>query len=377
MRPQAPVLVVGAGIAGLAAALALARRGFEVRLCEQAERLEEVGAGIQLSPNALRVLNRLAILPALRRSGVEATQVSLRDLRDGRVLARVPVRGDDGTPYLSIRRAALQSALVEAVRNEPSVRLDLGTELVGLEKQETMAIASLGSPSGEEVVVAPVLIAADGVRSRVGECLGAAAARASGDIAWRATVENAGQPIDGIEAWLGPACHAVAYPVDGGRAINVVVVLAERRGDPRNALRKADARLRQLVESGAPPMPWPLAVADRRRQADDPPGVLLIGDAAHAMLPYAAQGAALAIEDAFVAAFHLREAEDAVTAWRRFEAERRPRWDRVRRRVGFHRLIYHLPRPFDFGRNIAMRMRSDASLAADLTWLYDWRPPKL
>jgi salicylate hydroxylase len=375
VRPGEPVLVVGAGIAGLTTALALGRHGFAVEVFERAERLEEIGAGIQISPNALRVLDRLGLLGALRECGVEAETVSLRDLRSGRQLASVPVRGRDGTPYLSVLRSDLQHVLLAAVRETPAIRLNLGAELVAARRKGQETVLHFSGPSGREAGGRTV-IAADGVRSKLADAFGHAVPAPSGDAAWRLTIEADGESPGGIVAWLGPSRHVVAYPVDRRRRVNVVVVVPAGVDRPRTALVGSDGLPGRVAEAFGAATAWPLATCDRRRRPGDPEGLLLIGDAAHAMLPYAAQGAALAVEDGFVAATCLAQSADAASAWRRFEALRRPRWEKVQRRVAFHRLVYHLPQPLAAARNAVLRRRSEASLARDLAWLYDWEPPE-
>ncbi|GGD90576.1 salicylate hydroxylase [Aureimonas endophytica] len=377
MRASRPILVVGAGIAGLTAALALARRRLEVRLVERAGQLEEVGAGLQLSPNALRVLDRLDVLPAVRRAAVAAEAVTLLDLPSGRTIARVPVTSRDGTAYLSLMRADLQAALLAAVLDTPEIRLDLGHELRALRKDGGETVVTLGrNGTGDEDIAADAIVAADGVRSTLGRLAGKPAEVPTGHAAWRMMVETAGAPApSGIRAWLGQDMHAVAYPVAGGRRSNLVII---RRSED-DGIVPPDARLapalRDLVERGELHGVWPLASAERLHEASDPAGLVFIGDAAHAMPPYAAQGAALAIEDGFVLAHHLAEAADTAEAIRRFAADREARWRKVRQRVAFHRRVYHLAPPLAYARDLALRLRSPAALAADLAWLYDWRPP--
>ncbi|WP_152045717.1 FAD-dependent monooxygenase [Aureimonas psammosilenae] len=375
MYPTSPVLVVGAGISGLTAALAFAKRGFSVQLLERAGKLEEVGAGLQLSPNALRVLQRLDVLPAIRCHAVEADAVTLADFTSGRELARVPVKGRDGIGYLSILRAHLQAALAEAVAAEPLIDLRLGCEITALRSEGAKATLTVRRQDGViENAQAEVLVAADGVRSSVGGLLGHVPAKPSGDVAWRMLVDQlAGS---GIRAWLGAGIHAVAYPVDAGRRTNLVVVLPEARSDLQEATRRAEPELRRLVAAARDPSCWPLSTADRVRRTGDPQGLLLVGDAAHAMLPYAAQGAAMAIEDGYVAAWCLSAEKDPLAAWRRFETMRRERWSKVRKRVAFHRFVYHLPKPISRFRDLALALRTPARNAADLAWLYDWEPPE-
>ncbi|MCQ8782709.1 FAD-dependent monooxygenase [Mangrovibrevibacter kandeliae] len=379
----APVVVVGAGIAGLGVSLALARRGLHVSLFERAPVLDEVGAGLQLSPNALRVLAELGLLAAASASAVEARAVTLRGWRSGRTIARVPVGGSDGTPYLSVHRADLQRSLVAAVLQEPRITLTLGTTLRGCRPVAAGHALAFETAGGEQTVEASVVVGADGVNSRLAASLGLAPPQDTGLTAWRMTVSapSAGA-TGGIEAWLGASAHAVAYPIRAGQAINVVVLghrEAGTAGEPRaEALAKVegwDPRLIGMLRGAGEVSRWPLLTVPPARRWHAAPGILLIGDAAHAMPPFAAQGAALALEDASVAAQLLAGSASAAQAFDRFESLRRPRVDRVRARVAFHRRIYHLPFPFSLGRDMALRLRSAERLGTDLAWLYDWHPP--
>ncbi|MBO0904755.1 FAD-dependent monooxygenase [Jiella sonneratiae] len=398
MTPR--IAIAGAGIAGLTAALCLSRLGIASSVLERSETLDEVGAGLQLSPNALSVLDELDLLPPLRAAGVAADLVELRSGRSGRTIAEVPVRSKDGTPYLSIHRADLQAVLVAAVKSDPKITLRLGAEVA------TVATVAGGLDIGlaaGETIGAALLVGADGVRSAVARRFGLAPAQPTGTTAWRTTVaadpkgpgpagsgtgREAGTPPARITAWLGPRRHAVAYPVRAGTLRNLVLVT--RSGDgPKDAAALLggfalggfahwDPRLVRLIGAAAPPTPWPLFSAPAARPFVLGDGrVVLIGDAAHAMAPYAAQGAGMAIEDAAVLAAALATEASPAAAARRYEAARRPRIDRVRRRVGFHRLVYHLPPPFSLGRNAVLGLRPAEALRADLAWLYDWRSPKL
>ncbi|WAJ30753.1 FAD-dependent monooxygenase [Antarcticirhabdus aurantiaca] len=384
MRPdERPVAVTGAGIAGLTAAIALARFGFAVDIYERAEALAEVGAGLQLSPNALRVLDRLGLLDALSRRAVAARSVTLRRFNSGRPIAEVPVQGSDGTPYLSLHRGALQAVLIEAATAEPRIRLHLGQSLASVsERADGVELAFADGACAQ----ARCLVAADGVRSQVARAAGFADPSPTGTIAWRTTipVRNGIAAPAGIDAWLGPRRHAVAYPIESGAAVNLVLIdqeVARAEGDPvRHLLRRFsgwDLKLLDWIEAAASPTPWPILSVDAARPYRVGASTLLIGDAAHAMPPYAAQGAALAVEDAFVCAAMLASRPSVEAAFAAFEAERRPRVDAVRRRVAFHRFVYHLPRPASLARDAVLALQPKASLARGLGWLYDWTPPDI
>lgn len=389
MQPSSRILVVGAGIGGLTAALAFARAGFGVDVIERAEGLQEAGAGLQLSPNALSVLRQLALDPADLR-GVAADRVTLRSGASGRPIARVPVIASDGTAYLSLHRADLQAALLAAVRRQPGIALALGTECTGFRTEGAgLALAFVDRRGETSERRAEVVVAADGVNSAIARHLGRPPAQPSGDVAWRMTVANGDsasvKAAGGIEAWLGPARHAVAYPVRAGHETNLVLIgpAADVAGDLAGSATKQqllqrfagwDPRLLALIEAAGPATAWPLSTRRPVRASGDPPGLFLIGDAAHAMLPYAAQGAAMAIEDAWAAAQTLAGAATLAEAQQAFAAERDPRIAKVLQRVAFHRRVYHLPFPFSLARDLALRLRSEASLSRDLAWLYDWRP---
>ena len=224
------IVIAGGGIAGLTAALCLARVGLASTIYERASELSEVGAGLQLSPNALSVMDRLGLLPALQEVGVAANHVSLKHGASGRTIAEVPVHAGDGTPYLSLHRADLQAVLLQAVACEPKISLRLGAEIVGVRPGEDAV--DFGLANGGGTVVADILIAADGVRSTVVRQLGLAPAAPTGTTAWRTTIETEGEAgsVAGIRAWLGPKRHAIAYPIRAGRAVNLVLIARSEEG---------------------------------------------------------------------------------------------------------------------------------------------------
>ncbi|KNY17030.1 salicylate hydroxylase [Shinella sp. SUS2] len=378
--------IVGAGIAGLTAALALARKGIAVHVLEQAPALEEVGAGLQLSPNASRILADLGLLDALAARWSEPDHILLSSGHMLAPLASVPAgaaaRKRWGAPYGVLHRASLQAVLADAVSREPLCTLTTGRRIDTAE--DALAIAP-----------ADVVIAADGVWSALRKAVpGALPARYSGTIAWRFLVPYGAAPPflnpRTVTAFLGPQAHLVAYPLAEAQAFNVVALHAHgqtpaagwsRTGDAAARTRLLDAfsrwhaDIRQMLAEARGPLMWPLfecpdgAWTDGRK-------LVLIGDAAHAMTPFAAQGAAMAIEDAALLAYRLARTSDMAQALRQFEATRRERVASVRRRGAFNRFAYHARGPIALGRNLVLSLRGPESLAADLDWLYGYRTPE-
>ncbi|WP_279483051.1 FAD-dependent oxidoreductase [Aureimonas sp. SK2] len=365
-------IVVGAGIAGLTTALALASRGWSVRVHERADGLDPVGAGIQLSPNALDVLDRLGV--AIGSVGVAADSVVLRDGPSGRRIATVPVESSDGRGYRVLHRADLQRVLLDAVRSAPGIAMHLGRTFASLGDGSSGIRAVFETAAGPVHDEADLLIAADGVRSAVASHFRLQPPRPSGAVALRysSTADPGESPSAAIEAWLGARRHAVRYRIDEAGRENIVIIVPE--SDPTlGPVLGWDPRLAASIERARPLGSWPLSTVEPRWRAPGHRPVAFVGDAAHAMLPYAAQGAAMAIEDAFVLAACLGASPSRAKALARYEALRAPRLGKVLQRVAFHRRVYHLPRPLSLARDAALALRSPASLRRDLAWLYDWR----
>jgi salicylate hydroxylase len=377
--------IVGAGIAGLTAALALARTGISVRILEQAAFLDDVGAGLQLSPNASRILADLGLLDALRARWSEPDLILLASGRSLSPLASVPVgpaaRARWGAPYAVLHRAALQGVLADAVRGTPGCTLTTG------ERIESVEDALRAAP-------ADIVIGADGVWSRMRHAVsGAPAARYSGSIAWRFLVPFARAPAflnpRTVTAFLGPKAHLVAYPLAENESFNVVAIHQRADAPPEGWSRTADAEgkarlaaaftgwhadISHLLDAARDPLMWPLHECRDGRWTDGRK-IVLIGDAAHAMTPFAAQGAAMAIEDAALLAALLAGDADVSQALGRFESIRRERVAKVRRRGALNRFAYHARGPLALARNLVLASRSPQSLAADLDWLYGYSTP--
>lgn len=395
------VVIAGAGIAGLTAALALGERGYVVQLFEQSQRLEAVGAGLQLSPNATRLLHELGVLDRLRCAAVQPEAVVLKDAATLRELARVPLGQAAerrwGAPYLVAHRADLQSALSGRVAEFPNITLAMGAHVSGVATGGHGVTATLETNGRTVQSQGFLLIGADGVWSSVrtafDRSIGAASQRSrfSGELAWRTTVaadSAAGQAFaavgatDSVTTFLHPGFHMVAYPVSKGHAYNLVAFtrgerIAEGwsgRADPgilASAMHGTAVGLARLAETAAPWLTWPLHTVEHRLPWTMPAGIALIGDAAHAMTPFAAQGAAMAIEDASTLAACLADFPGdpprALVVW---EKLRRQRIARVARRGELNHLAWHAAGPVAIARNLFLKMRSADRLAADLDWLY-------
>ena len=373
------IAVAGAGIAGLTAAIALAERGFDVEVYERAADLEEVGAGIQLSPNAMAVLDRLGLATEIAPSLVEPQAIEIYDAAHGVRLTRIPLgetaRRRYGSPYCVVHRADLQATLLAVARTRERIVLELGAEVENARAIER----GMGFDAGVRTVSTDVLVAADGVHSALRTAyFGRPAAQRVGRTAWRAELPMTEVPDivprDCTGLWLAPGAHLVHYPVQAGRRLNVVLIATGDTAEPPVApFGPLGSRLIELVPSWTR---WPLWTVDPAEPWARGPAVL-IGDAAHAMLPTAAQGGAQAIEDAWTLAELLAERPtDPIAALEAFERMRRPRVERVVRAAQNNLLIYGLRGVPAFARNSVLKALPANLHLARLDWLYAWHPGK-
>ena len=389
------VVVAGAGVAGLTAALALAARGFGVRIYERSPVLQEVGAGLQLSPNATRILDGLGVLDHVMPMAVRPEAVVLRDAATLIERARVPLGNHAerrwNAPYLVVHRADLQKALLTRVAQVPEITLATGTAVTSAAPRAgTLAISIEKDGTGSETE-AELFVAADGVWSSNRRLVGPGErSRFSGELAWRTTIaldSEAGQQFEAIAStdcvttFLHSGFHMVAYPVRAGSAINLVAftpgkAIAEQwsgEADPddlKRAMRGTAPALLRLVDVAGTWTIWPLHTVDASKPWTTE-RMALIGDAAHAMTPFAAQGAAMAIEDAYTLAAALASAAP-LGEW---EAARKQRVSKVARRGALNHLAWHAAGPVALARNLFLKTRSPQGLAADMDWLYGWTPP--
>lgn len=387
------IVIAGGGIAGLTTALALSRIGCSVTLCERRAEFSDVGAGIQIAPNAGRVLAALGLDDAMERAATEPKAIHILGGTSHNINIAIPTarfRERFGAPYRVIHRTDLQSLLADAVR-EAGVDMRFGTEVMDAGRGDLGVTVETRTDGKASRHHAAALVAADGVWSRLRKRLRQDAGDATplGRSVWRAMVPADKVlefiPPETVGLWLVPNAHAVCYPVSGGETLNLVVIVDERwdhqgwshADDGAGLKRRAvtwPADLQRLIELSTN---WRKFAA----ATTDPAGVwsdgrlALVGDAAHAMPPFLAQGAAMAIEDAWVLADHLRDTDDVAEAFRRYEDARKPRVRRVARESDRAGSIYEMSGGMALARDLALSIGRKRLVAARYDWIYAWRPP--
>lgn len=394
MHRSRTVAVAGAGIGGLATALALAREGFRVVVAERAPYLSEAGAGIQIAPNAGRILADLGLDSAIAAVAAEPEAIDIRAGRSGRRIVSMPLgarltkRG--GIPYRTIHRGDLQAVLAAAVAGSADIDLILGAEVVefaGHAHGITVMLEHGDGRAGDIGAIA--LVAADGLRSRIRAAMpGRQGPQPLGRAAWRAVLDAAEAPpvmaTDRIGLWLSADAHLVHYPVRGGRQINIVAIVGQALSDTgwdlpadrswiADRFRRWSEPVRRIVAAPREWRRWSLSTVDPAGSWALGP-VALLGDAAHAMPPFLAQGGAMAIEDAAVLAKVLADRpDDPAAAFQRYEALRKPRVRRVFRASRSAGDLYHMGALTGAIRNLGMRSLGGRSLAARYDWIYRWK----
>ena len=389
-----PVVVAGAGIGGLTAALRLARAGHRVAVLERAPVIEEVGAGLQIAPNAGQVLQGLGLGEAMSAAALLPEAINIRRARDGAVLSRLSLAGASerwGAPFRLFHRADLQRLLLAAARENDAISIRTGARVGDFEEGDGAVFLRVHADTGPEDFEALALVGADGARSSVRSFLNRGAKDApayTGHTAWRTIL-----PADAIPAtlrgrethfWLSAGAHVVHYPLRDGSIVNAVVIVEDglsRAFDKgpgtldgpslllEAGLAASDAELRDLILAGDCWRRWPLygrpALAHWSRGA-----VTLLGDAAHPMLPFLAQGAAMAIEDAEALgrAFTPGVAPaEAFKAYERARVARATKVQRASRRQGDH---YHASGPHAAARDIVISTLGGRRMLDRNGWLY-------
>ena len=383
------IYIAGAGIAGMTLAMALAKFGATVVVLERNKKVQEVGAGLQISPNARRVLNQLGLDKAVAQKSFEPAGIDVHPFRSSRPLVTLALgaamRESFGVPYAVMHRADLADVLFKACRRFANIDMQFGIrsfDAVSHERGTSIVVDEANGNARSARVHA--FVGADGVRSETRtRLLKGPQATYSGYVAWRATL--AADLLTGVLALdrttllFGPGYHLVCYPLPHRKQVNIALFVREpaARLDPENPPK-------------APKLPWaaaPSPTIDALMTAargswgywivdtiDAPSwsdgGIGLVGDAAHAMLPFQAQGAAMAIEDAAILAPLLMTEPDAASAFQRFEAMRRPRVERVRNTSNSNGFAFHLEWPFSMARNAVIRAQGPRGHLKRLAWLY-------
>jgi salicylate hydroxylase len=388
-RTSHPVLVAGGGIGGLAAALALARQGYPVKVLEQSAAIGEIGAGIQLGPNAFSAFDALGIGERTRERAVYTERIVMMDAVDESEVASIPVgnafRERFGNPYAVSHRADVHSALLEGAQRDGHIELVTSTRVDRVE-QDGSGVRAIDDKG--VVHEGAALIGCDGVKSSVRQQLVGDPVRVTGHVVYRAVVDAGDFPANlkwnAPCVWAGPNCHLVHYPLRGGEQYNVVVTFHSRKqeewgvteGSRDEVMSYFDgigARPRQLLDLPRSWKRW--ATADREPIGEWSFGrVTLLGDAAHPMMQYLAQGACMALEDAVTLGEALREHPgDFGAAFRRYQQSRVARTARVvllTREMG---RIYHAKGVERLVRNDLWKGRTPERYYDSLEWLYGWR----
>ncbi len=384
------VAIAGAGIAGLASAIAMARCGHRVTVLEQAVAIDEVGAGLQIGPNAAHALRELGVWDALQPNTFAPQHIVIRNGWTGRTLSRIDLvnrfERRFGAPYRVAHRADLIAALLQTAQSLPAICIRTDCPVAGYLKLDDSLSVDLAHA---EPLPADALIGADGIHSRIrNTLLNDGPPDYAGHAIYRALMPSTDVPEatdrHSVTLWLCPGGHVVHYPVGAGRQMNIVAVADSRwvedgwhtRAEPAEVAshyRDIAAPLRDLLAAPASWHKW--AAADRRpvsRWGEGP--VTLIGDAAHPCLPYLAQGAAMALEDAVTLGQHCSATDRIETAFRNYEAARRLRTARVTRHSRTVGRLYHMRSLPALARNLVMAALPATLSLSTLSWLYGWRP---
>ena len=366
------VLIAGGGIGGITAALCFARHGFEVQVFEQAPEFDEVGAGIQLTPNASRVLHELGLEESLNEIAFIPKAVEMRHWKSGKMLScnrlGAQIVADYGFPYYHVHRADLMELLVEAARSQPNVALHTNARVETIEVSDGgISLEAAGNAYHGEL-----LVGADGIHSTVrAHLFGAEAPTFTGNVAWRGLVPAARlprglvHPVAGV--WWGPHKHFVHYYVRGSDLVNCVCVVEKEgweveswneRGD--HAELKADfsdwhETIQVLIDNMNPNECFKWALFDRPPMPVWGEGqVTLLGDSCHPTLPFMAQGAAMAIEDGAVLSRCVADGDDARASLRRYESLRRNRTARIQAGSRRNAKVFHMSGVKAWARNLAV-----------------------
>ncbi len=383
------VIIVGGGIGGLAAALSLTRQGVEVLLLEQADQIGEIGAGIQLGPNAFAALDALGVGKAARDRAVFTDHTTMMDAIDATEVVRIETgekfRERFGGPYAVIHRADIHLSILEAVQDNPLIKFKTSTHV------EDVKVGPNGvevTDSKGEVYKADAVVGCDGVKSVIRARTIGVQHRVTGHVVYRAVVDRENMPedlcINAPVLWAGPRCHLVHYPLRAGKQYNLVVTFHSReqeewgvregsKEEVMSYFQGVHPRPRQMLDRPTSWRRWATADAEPVAAWGEGPCTLL-GDAAHPMTQYMAQGACMALEDAVtLGEAYAKTGGDFDAAFRLYESVRVPRTARVvwsTREMG---RIYHAEGVERQVRNLLWKGKTQDQFYTQLEWLYGWR----
>ena len=398
MAIKFPILISGGGIGGLAAAMVLGQDGHAVTVMEQAASFGEIGAGIQLGPNIFRMFEYLGLTDAVNRVAFFPTGLGMNDVRTGEKVVRVPLgdmaRATYGFPYGVIYRADLHQIFLDACRMQPNITLRTDAHVHAFEQSADGVTVQLGKADDgavRESVHGSALIAADGMWSKIREAIvGDGKPRVSGHIAYRAVLKREDVPAhlwsDDVILWGGEKTHLVHYPLRRGELFNLVAVFHSNKYDEGWNTFGDTAELTQRFAQACPQVKellakietwkmWVLCDREPVRNWTDR-RVTLLGDAAHPMLQYLAQGAGQAIEDAVVLREALRFTRGDITqAFQKYQQARYLRTGRVQLTARFYGDIYHAAGVQRELRNRMFQSGTESAGFAGLKWMYNGIEP--
>jgi len=387
--PRDPVLVAGGGIGGLACALALSRRGLAVKVMEQSAQIGEIGAGIQLGPNAFSAFDALGVGESARSRAVYTERILMMDAVDESEVVKMPLgepfRRRFGNPYAVTHRADMHLSLLEGVQASERVELLTSTRIDRIEPHGDHVIAIDANGRAHR---GAALVGCDGVKSVVRSQFVGDPVRVTGHVVYRAVVDEHEFPgelkVNAPCLWAGPNCHVVHYPLRDGHQYNLVVTFHSRKqeewgvtdGSRDEVLTYFDGigrKPRQLLDLPKSWRRW--ATADREPIGRWSYGrVTLLGDAAHPMMQYLAQGACMALEDAVTLGEALAaEGGDFERAFARYERARVTRTARVVLMTREMGRIYHAQGVERLVRNDLFRGRTPERYYDSVEWLYGWK----
>lgn len=382
-----PILIAGGGICGLTAAIALARQGHQVKILERSPEFSEAGAGIQLGPNAVRMLHEVEVHKYLEGRVVAAEKVDVRHGLSGESLISLPIgawsQRKFNLPYWVVHRADLQAALLETVKTLPSIEIVNGCSVISVQQSED-SVCVIGSENARFDGAA--LIGADGIWSRVRSLLfDVKNPEYAGRTAWRSVVDVEQVPSEfrsrSVGLWLAPDTHLVHYPVNGGSGVNIVAVTAHKNylKDWNTDGKKSELMIhfsrwcpavRELLECADDWRRWSLFDVSSYPQWQSG-RVVIAGDAAHPVLPFLAQGGALALEDGIELARCVElSGNDFASAWKLFEENRKVRTTKIQRESKRNGWLYHLKGAAGWSRDRVLRNTPPDLFLRRYKWIY-------